>query len=69
MNNIAEGFERSGNKDFRHFLYMAKGSSAEVRSMTNIAYELGYLNYDDNKKLHTLTIEISKLLSGFIKTL
>lgn len=43
MNNIAEGFERGSNPDFRKFLFIAKGSCGEVRSMLMIAEELGYL--------------------------
>lgn len=69
MNNIAEGFERMGDKEFRKFLYIAKGSSGEVRSMLYLATELKYI---DNKKfeiLYNKTIEITKLLSGFIKKL
>jgi len=69
MNNIAEGFERRGDKEFKHFLFMAKGSCGEVRSMLYLGLELGYLSGDNFKKLHNLSLEISKLLSGFIKTL
>ncbi len=68
-NNIAEGFERQSNKELSKFLFIAKGSSAEVRSMLYIALELNYINKDDFKKLYSLSEEISKMLSGFIKTL
>ncbi len=68
-NNIAEGFERQGNKELRNFLYIAKGSCAEVRSMLYIALELKYMQTNEFDKLCSLTNEISKILSGFIKTL
>ncbi|OGK52815.1 four helix bundle protein [Candidatus Roizmanbacteria bacterium RIFCSPLOWO2_01_FULL_41_22] len=69
MNNIAEGFERKGDKELARFLYIAKGSCAEIRSMSYLAYELKYLNSESHKKIYLLSIEISKILSGFIKTL
>ena len=69
MNNIAEGFERQTNKEFKQFLYIAKGSCGEVRSMLYIAMETKKLSLDDFNKLYKLTIDIAKLLTGLIKTL
>ncbi len=69
MNNIAEGFERKGNKEFKQFLFIAKGSCAEIRSMLHLALELKYINNNQYNKLNALSTEVSKLLSGFIKTL
>lgn len=69
MNNIAEGFERRGDREFKQFLFIAKGSCGEVRSMLYLALEFGYLSKDNFNKFYSLSLEISKLLSGFIKTL
>ena len=68
-NNIAEGFERQGNKEFKKFLFIAKGSSAEVRSMLYISLELGYMDQSKFNVLYEKLTEISKMLSAFIKTL
>ncbi|MBI5403196.1 MAG: four helix bundle protein [Ignavibacteriae bacterium] len=69
MNNIAEGFERKTNKEFTQFLYVAKGSAAEVRSMLYLALELKYITDEQYNKLFNEVIIISKLISNFIKTL
>jgi four helix bundle protein len=69
MNNIAEGFERQTNKEFKNFLYTAKGSCGEVRSMLSIAKELKYITHEEFLTLERFSIDISKIISGLIKTL
>lgn len=69
MNNIAEGFERKSNREFKQFLFIAKGSCGEVRSMLYLALERKYIDRSQFDDLYQRSIEISKLLSGLIKTL
>lgn len=69
MNNIAEGFEKGTNKDLKNFLYISKGSSGEVRSMLYLAMGLGYISKERCDFLYLKSVEISKMLSGFIKSL
>ena len=60
---------KEGGQRIKTFLFIAKGSCGEVRSMLYISYELGYITKQDFDRLCALSVEISKLLSGFIKTL
>lgn len=69
MNNIAEGFERKSDAEFKHFLYIAKGSCGEVRSMLLLALSLEIIDRENIEKLLADTEIISKMLSNFIKVL
>lgn len=69
MNNVAEGFERRSDKEFKHFLFVAKGSCGEVRSTLILAKELDYIKSDICDDLILETEKISKMLSNFIKVL
>jgi four helix bundle protein len=68
-NNIAEGFERSTNKDFNRFLYIAKGSCSEVKSMLFLGFKLGYFSDHEMKHLFSQLDEIGKMLFGLSKSL
>lgn len=68
-NNIAEGFGRNTDKEFKHFLHVARGSAAEVKSMILLAPELEYISESSSIYLSNKADEISKILSGFINKL
>ncbi|MFW6374574.1 MAG: four helix bundle protein, partial [Thermodesulfobacteriota bacterium] len=65
--NIAEGDERGSNKDSVRFLFIAKGSLAELMTQIEIAHEIGYLNKEIFFTLEKRCIEIGKMLGSLIK--
>lgn len=66
MDNIAEGFERNGNKEFLQFLYISKGSCGEFRSQLYRVIDRGYLTQTEFDELYNLAMEIIVLVQKLI---
>jgi four helix bundle protein len=69
MANIAEGFEREGNKEFRQFLATAKGSVGEVKSLLYVALDNGLTSPEQFQRIMALANDVSRLLAGFLRYL
>ena len=69
MDNIAEGYERDGNKEFVNFLYIAKGSCGEVKSQLLRASDVGFIEKEIYGELSQQCMEIGKLLFSLISSI
>lgn len=66
LSNIAEGFERGGDKEFIQFLSNAKGSCGEIRAQLYAALDEDYLTQGGFDELNKLCVEVSRLIAGMM---
>jgi len=64
VSNIAEGYERDGDREFLQFLYIAKGSCGEVRAQLYLALDRAYISQRQFTELASRAAEVSRVISG-----
>ncbi len=69
MDNIAEGYERGGNKEFLQYLWIAKASAGECRSQIYRAYDLSLITESEFEDFKSKAEEISRTIYGLIKSI
>ncbi|MBN8701530.1 MAG: four helix bundle protein [Bacteroidetes bacterium] len=69
VSNIAEGFERKGNREFLQFLYISLGSLGELKTQIEIAFELNYFSENEYKNILPQITEVRKIINGLISSL
>jgi four helix bundle protein len=67
--NIAEGSERDSRAEFARFLYIAKGSAAELRTQIYIACRIKAISDDDQKAIASELRSISSMIHGLVKSI
>jgi len=66
LSNIAEGFERDSDREFRRFLVIAKGSAGEVRAQLYVALDAGLISRAQFDDLTQQARALSRMISGFV---
>jgi four helix bundle protein len=69
LSNIAEGFEQPTDRAFARYLYISKGSTAELRTRLYRARNRRYITEDEYKSRKALANEVGRMLTGLIKYL
>lgn len=67
--NIAEGHARGSDKEFVHFLYIARGSNAELMMQLILCVDFGYLVDADVRRVKLQSNEVGRLLNALIAKL
>lgn len=66
MDNIAEGFGRKGNTEFRNFLTIANGSLMELKSQMYRAHDMNLINAEELSELVDMISEVARIMHGLI---
>jgi four helix bundle protein len=67
--NIAEGCGKDSDAELKRYLTIAMGSASELEYLLLLSHELGYLQSDAYRSIHSDLVETRKMLNSFIQTL